>query len=138
MTALTTDRDTQRRNGDQAVYPVAASTKIFAGALVCASTAAAFVTKGATATTLRPVGVAEELADNSAGANGAINVKVRRDGWFRFANSASGDAITLADVGADCYIVDDATVAKTNGSSSRSIAGKVRDVDANGVWISFN
>jgi len=138
MTALSSDRDTQRRNGDQASYPVAASTKIYPGAIVCANSAAAFVTKGATATTLRPVGVAEELADNSAGSNGAISVNVRRDGWFRFANSASGEAITLADVGADCYIVDDQTVAKTNGSSSRSIAGKVRDVDANGVWISFN
>lgn len=138
MTALTTDRDTQRRNGDQGVFPVAAATKIFAGAIVCAQTGAAFVTKGATATTLRGLGVAEELADNTSGSAGAINVKVRRDGWFRFANSSAGDLITLADVGADCYVVDDATVAKTSGGSTRSIAGKVRDVDAIGVWIEFN
>ena len=37
-----------------------------------------------------------------------------------FANSASGDLITAAEVGSDCYIVDDQTVAKTNGSSTRS------------------
>lgn len=138
MTALTADRDTPRRNGDRAVGPVAAATKILAGAIVCAQTGAAYLTKGATATTLRGIGVAEETADNTAGAAGAINVPYRRDGWFRFANSAAGDQITLADVGSDCYIVDDQTVAKTNGTNTRSVAGKVRDVDAMGVWIEFN
>lgn len=138
MTALSTDRDTQRRNGEMGSYPVAAATKIFPGAIVCANSAAAFVTKGATSTALRAIGVADELADNTSGGNGAINVKVRRDGWFRFANSSAGDLITLADVGADCFIVDDQTVAKTNGTSTRSVAGKVRDVDATGVWIEFN
>lgn len=138
MAALTVERDTQRRNGERGVGPVAAATKIFAGAIVCAQTGSAFFTKGATATTLRGVGVAEDTADNSAGAAGAINVNYRRDGFFRFANSAAGDLITLADVGADCYIVDDQTVAKTSGGATRSIAGKVRDVDASGVWIEFN
>ena len=39
----------------------------------------------------------------------------------RFANSAAADAITLADVGADCYMVDDQTVAKTHGGNTRSV-----------------
>lgn len=138
MAALTQERDTQRRIGGQGVGPVAAATKIFAGSIVCAQTGANFLTKGATATTLRGIGIAEKTADNSAGAAGAINVEYRRDGWYRFANSAAGDLITLADVGADCFIVDDQTVAKTNGTNTRSVAGKVRDVDATGVWIEFN
>jgi hypothetical protein len=138
MAALTQERDTQRRVGAQGVGPVAAATKILAGSIVCAQTGAAYLTKGATSTTLRAVGMAEQTADNSAGADGAINVEYRRDGWFRFANSAAGDLITLADVGSDCYIVDDQTVAKTNGANTRSVAGKVRDVDASGVWIEFN
>jgi hypothetical protein len=139
MAALTQERDTKRRIGEMGVGPVAAATKIFAGSIVCAQTGAAFLTKGATATTLRGIGVAEETADNTAGAAGAINVKYRRDGWFGpFANSSAGDLITLADVGADCFIVDDQTVAKTNGTNTRSVAGKVRDVDASGVWIEFN
>ena len=33
------------------------------------------------------------------------------------------------------YIVDDQTVAKTNGSSTRSAAGTIVDVDAQGVWV---
>ena len=58
-----------------------------------------------------------------------------RRGCFRFANSVAADLIALADIGADCFIVDDQTVAKTNGGATRSIAGKIRDVDADGVWV---
>ena len=138
MPALTQERDTSRRNGDQAVYPVAAATKIFAGSIVCISTATNFATKGATALTLKAVGVADVTVDNTAGANGANNVPVRRDGWFPFANSAAGDLIVLGDVGSDCFIVDDQTVAKTSGAGTRSVAGKVRDITPAGVWIEFN
>lgn len=42
---------------------------------------------------------------------------------------------TAADIGSDCYIVDDQTVAKTNGTNTRSVAGKIMDVDAQGVWV---
>lgn len=133
MAALTADRNTPRRAAEDFEFPMAASTLIYAGALVCIN-ASGLATKGAVATTLKTVGVAQETADNSAGASSAKRVKVRR-GCYRFANSASADAITLADVGADCYVVDDQTVAKTNGSATRSVAGKVRDVDAEGVWV---
>lgn len=136
MAALTQDRDTRRRDGEQFDLPVAAATLIYAGSIVCVSTATNLATKGATATTLKAVGMAEDRADNSAGAASAIRVRVRR-GCFRFANSAAGDQVVLGDVGSDCFIVDDQTVAKTNGSNTRSVAGKVRDVDADGVWVEF-
>lgn len=132
--ALTQDRiGAIQRDSKQFSFPVAAATKIFAGGLVCIN-AGGYATKGAVATTLKTVGVAEEQVDNSGGANGDKQVPVRR-GTFRFKNSSAGDAIALADVGADCYVVDDETVAKTNGTSTRSVAGKIRDVDANGVWV---
>lgn len=38
-------------------------------------------------------------------------------------------------MGADCFIVDDQTVAKTNGTNTRSRAGIVAAVDADGVWV---
>lgn len=137
--ALTADRDTKRRDGNEFDLPVLGATKIYAGALVAiiaSSTGANYAKPGATATNLRGIGVAKELADNSAGADGAINVKVRR-GTFLFKNSSAGDAIARADIGADCYIVDDETVAKTNGTNTRSVAGKIRDVDSSGVWVEF-
>lgn len=133
MAALSADRNTPIRTAEDFEFPVAAATLIYAGSLVCIN-ASSLATKGAVATTLKAVGIATERADNSAGAAGAIRVKVRR-GCFRFANSSAGDLIALADVGADCYIVDDQTVAKTNGGSTRSVAGKIRDVDADGVWV---
>ena len=57
---------------------------------------------------------------------------------FHFANSAAADAIAIGDIGAVCFAVDDQTVAKTNGSSTRSPAGIVEDVDATGVWVRFD
>lgn len=136
MTATTTERDTQRRAGDQIAHPVLAATKVLAGTIACL-TAAGYAQGGATATTLKAVGVFEATVDNTAGANGDQKAPVRRDGWHRFANSAAGDLITIADINTDCYIVDNQTVAKTNGGATRSIAGKVRDVEAAGVWIEF-
>lgn len=133
MAALTADRDTLRRDGVQFEFPVAASTKIYAGSIVCVNTSN-LATKGAAATGLRAVGVAEAMADNSTGSASDIRVKVRR-GVFRFGNSSGADAIALKDVGKICYIVDDQTVALTNGSNARSVAGVVADVDSSGVWV---
>lgn len=136
MAALTADRNTVNREGSDFEFPVAAATKLFAGSIVGFNAGAANASKGVVSTTFKTAGVAVEQADNSAGAAGDVRVKVRRGTW-RFANSAAGDAITLADIGSDCYVVDDQTVAKTNGTNTRSVAGKVRDVDASGVWVEF-
>jgi hypothetical protein len=67
MTALTQERDTQRRDGKQAAYPMSAS-KILAGAIVCISTATGYAAKGSTAATLVAVGCASDTVDNSAAA----------------------------------------------------------------------
>ena len=78
--------------------------------------------------------MAIDAANNGSGSAGDINVETER-GVFRFENSASADAITRAEIGDTAYIVDDQTVAKTNGSSTRSAAGTIVDVDAQGVWV---
>ncbi|ANQ83700.1 hypothetical protein dqs_0624 [Azoarcus olearius] len=132
MAALTAPRNTMERAGAVLGFPVKANAKIFAGALVVLS--AGFAAPGSVATTLIAVGRADEAADNTGGADGAITVQVRR-GTFKFGNSASTDLIAQADVGADCYIVDDQTVAKTNGSNTRSRAGKIVAVESDGVWV---
>jgi hypothetical protein len=136
MPQATAHRDTIKRNGEQVSHPMAAATLIYGGTIVCLN-ASGLAVRGAVSTTLKAVGVAETTVDNSAGAASALNVPIEKDGWYRFNNSAAGDQIVLADVGNDCFIVDDNTVAKTNGTSTRSVAGVVRDVDTQGVWISF-
>ncbi len=133
MAALTADRDTTRREVIYRNFPVKAAAKIFAGAIVCLD-ATGFAVKGAVSTTLKAVGRAEEQVDNTSGADGALRINCGA-GCFRYANSAAGDLIALADVDAVCYIVDDQTVAKTNGGATRSVAGIIRDVDAGGVWV---
>lgn len=135
MAALAKDRNTLRRDGNQMEPLVAAGAVIFGGALV-AINAGGYAVPGSTATTLKAAGVAERRADNTGGSAGAIRVRLRK-GPHQFANSTSADAIALSDIGTDCYIVDDQTVAKTNGTNTRSVAGKVFDVDADGVWVNF-
>lgn len=133
MAALAADRNTPRTEGKIDSHPVKAATKIYAGALVMFD-AAGWLVPASAATTLKPGGRAEARADNSAGANGDVSANVRR-GTFRWGNSAAGDAITRADIGASAYAVDDQTVAKTNGGNTRSVAGIIRNVDAQGVWV---
>lgn len=135
MAALTQDRNTLRRDGVQIEPPVAGGVRIFTGALV-AINAAGLAVPGSTSTTLVGAGCALAPADNTLGAAGALRVRVDRRP-AHFANSASADAITLADIGKDCFIVDDQTVAKTSGANTRSRAGKVFDVDTYGVWVDF-
>jgi hypothetical protein len=136
MAALTADRNTKARVGDFRESPLAAAVKVYAGAILMRN-AAGYLTKGATATGAVGVGRAEAAADNSAGAAGALKVTWRA-GIFFYGNSAAGDLIALADIGKICFIVDDQTVAKTDGGGTRSRAGIVEDVEGSGVWVRFD
>lgn len=136
MVALTADRNTPSYLGDQRQAPLAAAVKVFAGSILMRN-AAGFLTKGATATGSFGVGVAMEQVDNSAGIAGAKSVTYEAGVW-RFANSSAGDLIAQANIGAKCWIVDDQTVALTNGTNTRSPAGIIENVDALGVWVRFD
>ncbi|GHD63846.1 hypothetical protein [Jeongeupia chitinilytica] len=133
MAATSQDRNTPFKDGEMVVAPVAAGVKIPAGTLVCAN-ATGFGTPGATSTTLAYLGMADEAVDNAAGADGALAVRIQRGKAFKWAND-SGDPVTQASLGRACFIVDNQTVAKTNGTNTRSQAGIVVAVDADGVWV---
>ncbi len=135
MAAATSDRNTERRAGNNFAFPAKGGARIFLGALVVLS--GGYALNGRAGTGLVCVGIAEETVDNTNGPDGAQTVKVRSGALWRFDNSGGADQITLADVGANAYIVDDQTVAKTDGGNARSVAGKVRDVDTQGVWIAL-
>lgn len=129
--ALSGDRNTPQRTGDDLVFGVKAGVTIYAGSLVVLQ--AGFARPGRVATGDVARGRAEERVVGGA-SDGDVKVRVRR-GVFRWANSASGDLITAADIGSTCYVVDDQTVAKTNGTNTRSAAGTIEDVDGLGVWV---
>jgi hypothetical protein len=130
--ALAADRNTPLQDAEVISVPVATGVTCYAGGMACAN-ASGFATPGATATTLTYLGRFEETVAN-AGANGAASVIVRRKKAFKWKNSGS-DAVTQASLGKVCYIVDDETVAATNGTNTRSAAGIVVGVESDGVWV---
>lgn len=120
MAALTKDRQTEKKITGLKSYPVAASTKIYAGSLV-ALNSGGYAVPAADAASLRVVGVAKAQADNTSGANGAIMVNVESDILARF----NASSITQAMVGQVMYVVDDNTfddVVGTNGIKAGRLA----------------
>lgn len=113
--------------------PLAAAAHIYQGSLSALNQSGYLVPASADASLLI-VGVAEAEGDNSSGSAGAVTLALRR-GAFYLANSSSTDAITDADIGRDCYAVDDATVARTSNGGARPRAGIVAGVDGNGVLV---
>ena len=131
MAALAKDRNTPYRDGLYISVPVKAATKIYAGSLVVAD--GGYAKPAAKAANLVALGRAEHLADNSGGANGDIQVQVRR-GTFRWGTvAAAAGKVTVAEIGKDVYIADDQTVDKRDAATSK--AGKCLGVDAAGVWV---
>lgn len=132
MTALAanTKRDRRVASFDMVhEFGVAASTEIFQGSAVVLN--GGYLEPATTATGLVSVGVAIEHVNNT-GADGAVRCKAIQSIW-RFANSASSDEIAADDRGALCYWVDDDTVALTDDTGSRSVAGTIYDVTADGL-----
>jgi hypothetical protein len=111
--ALTANRYDERfAAGWQLPFPVAASTTIYKGALVCLN-GDGYLVSGADTAGLRFVGVARDGADNSTGSNGDKEVIVVTQGSIVVAKtSAAAD-----DLGADALISDDETVALSTSNS---------------------
>ncbi|MBM4293374.1 MAG: hypothetical protein FJ126_00500 [Deltaproteobacteria bacterium] len=131
MAALSRDRATAYREGVEVEFPVAASTKIYAGSLVCVN-AGGWAAPAADTLGYTFVGVAQEQADNSSGSNGAKTVRLRRIGVFDF------DAISLtqAMVGQPMYAVDDHTFDDAAGATNDVKVGVlVKYVSATKGWI---
>lgn len=132
MASLTKERNTPNRAGLSVGDPVAAGAVIYAGALVVLD-AAGDAAPGSTATGLTARGVAQHTVDNSGGAVGDETVETERGAW-RFENDGT-DPVDRTHIGGTAYIVDDQTVAATDGTGTRSAAGKIIDVDTAGVWV---
>jgi hypothetical protein len=132
MAALSAARNTLARDARLLSFRRANSVTLYPGGIACLNSSG-LVTPGAAATTLKALGRTVREFTHS---DGNVWVDVER-GCFKFGNSASGDAITNAHYGQSVYVVDDQTVALTDGSSARSVAGICRGVDSDGVWVEF-
>lgn len=126
--ALTADRDTASRRGEQLSVPVYQAVTIYAGALVSRN-ASGYLVPVTAVTTLTGAYRATETVDNSAGSSGDVSCLVET-GVFRYDN---GDTITISSIGDAAYGYDDETVYKTG--TGLSVVGKIVDVDSEGVWV---
>ncbi|MEZ5709719.1 MAG: hypothetical protein R3E02_10070 [Blastomonas sp.] len=84
----------------------------------------------------RVVGIA--LASVTGGDNDGDKTIEVEHGTFLFVNSAGADAITAAQLNRPCYVVDDETVALTSAFGTRPMAGVVREVTSEGVWVEIS
>lgn len=134
MVALVADRNTPELMPGEREGLLGASQSIFVGAMLM-RTAAGHLIEAITATGAFGVGRAEKRGTSTTA---GVTPQRYRPGIFRFANSAAGDLIVTADIGAACWIVDDQTVAKTSATATRSPAGIIDGVDALGVWVRFD
>lgn len=136
MTALIKARTIKSIRGYLFAYPVLADAVIYQGAAVVITTAG-YAKAGVTGTGLVTVGVARESVVNTGGVNGAVMVEVEET-IVGMVNSGGGDAITIADLGDLCYLVDDQTVAKTSATNTRSLAGWVRKIEGGVIFVEFS
>jgi len=123
MAALAADRNTRVKNRTEEIsLPVAATTKIYAGAMV-AKNAAGYAVNAADTAALVVVGVADEHCDNLTGAAGDKRIRLG-SGVFGFAN---GGAVTQAHVETVVMVVDNQTVNPTGTNSVA--AGILKEID---------
>ena len=134
--ALDRERKTQKLSDhtviDLVPQPVKAGVKCFLGAIAVLN--AGFAAPATTATGLIAVGIFEFTVDNTTGKDGDAQARIRQ-GTFPFFNSGGADAIAQADVGKDCFLVDDQTVAKTDGGATRSRGGKIMGLRDDGFVL---
>ena len=126
MTATTTPINTEYRDG--VLIPIA----LAASAIVLQGTFAVVGTNGFA------------LASAAVGGDDQVCVGiwendglVRRNKQFLVANSAT-DPVTQAELGSQVYIEDNQTVAKTDGTGTRSVAGRFMGFDTEyttHVWV---
>lgn len=140
MTALA--EDTGRCNYGSAIpratWKAAANQTFYKGAIVIKKSDG-FAYVGVTATGAQTLGVAAYALDTTGDTNGDHDVVVEPGTFGDFDNSTSSDAIAEDDRGKQCYVVNDNTVALTDGGSTRSAAGMVYDIadDGSKVVVQF-
>ena len=115
--AMTADVPVRLLEGDFADYPIAATMKIFEGALVSIDVTSGYAKNLVAAATDIFAGVAYRLCDNSAGAAGAKKVRVRRGNHGKMYIQAPVVGATQAGVGDAVYAIDENSLTMTAGTN---------------------
>jgi hypothetical protein len=130
--AVTANQLVKVQDGDRRSYPVEESTRIYQGTLVYVN--AAGYACDVTATGVNAfVGIAAGEADNTSGADGAIEVEVYTEGDFEL----TGTFNSITDVGMTAYGDDNYAVVVALGATSVRIGRVVRFVSATKAIIAI-
>jgi hypothetical protein len=130
--AVTANQIIKVQEGDRRSYPVEESTRIYQGTLVYVN--AAGYACDVTATGVNAfVGIAVAEADNTSGADGAIEVEVYTEGDFEL----TGTFNSITDVGMPAYGDDNYAVVVALGSTSVRIGRVVRFVSTTKAIIAI-
>lgn len=135
MTALDIERMTDFGGlvPGRGTYPIKANVRIFKGAQVGLDSVGRAMPGDTIANgCLVIVGKSSATYDNRTGSalgGGAAACYVEVEfGVHHWATAGGGDTIAADDVGKVCFVVDDQTVALTNGTDTRAIAGLITEV----------
>lgn len=134
MSAATTPRNTDRLVASSPLwrsFPVAADQVAEYGWLAMIDQTTGMCVVGGSGAGYIGAGRFAGPIDSTGKAAGETVVDVDF-GVFYWNNSGGGDAIGVGDFGKACYVVDNQTVALTDASGTRSVAGIVYEVRADG------
>lgn len=132
MTVLSEDKQIELQDGVEKDFQVAASEKIFGGALTCVN-AAGYALEGSDTAGLIFQGVAMDQKDNSTGANGDLDVVLRRRGLVK---CIMDTVITIANVSDNVFLVDDQTVDLVGNVTHDIFCGIIAGyIDTTHAWI---
>ena len=130
--AVTANQLVKVQDGDRRSYPVEESTRIYQGTMVYVN--AAGYACDVTATGVNAfVGIAAGEADNTSGADGAIEVEVYTEGDFEL----TGTFNSITDVGMTAYGDDNYAVVLALGATSVRIGRVVRFVSTTKAIIAI-
>jgi len=132
MTALAADKQIEYREGVELEFEMAATEKVFGGALACVN-AAGYCLEGSDTAGLIFMGWATEQVDNTDGDDGDLTIVLRRRGLVKV---ILGTAITIANVGDNVFLVDDQTVDLVGNTTHDIFCGIIAGfIDTTHAWI---
>lgn len=114
MSALSADKEVNRKAGNVVSYPVAANTTIYKGAGVC-DNGSGYAVPAADTSGLIPLGMAVEKVANS-GSAGALYVRVYKVGTMEVVHAGAAQT----DIGTLFYWADDQTVSDSTTNSVKA------------------
>lgn len=127
MTALAKGRPITEERWTTHTFTLTSGKKAWKNGSACIDTTTGKVVPGAPSLTLKYIGLFAADVDATLGDTPVLIYLVDEIAIIWFANSASSDAVSAANLGSDCYVVDDQTVGLLR--AGRSTAGIVWAVD---------